>query len=96
MYYICRFHNILMILHLFSSILPSISGFTYVYVWLIDLLLKECGGSLLTHVVVRVPEVQPHLHVRLLLLRLGCEPLIVYPLQHYRIHPDGSRVHFPA
>ena len=81
--------------YLFSSFLPSISGFTYVYVWLIDLLLEECGGSLLTHVVVRVPEVQPHLHVRLLLLGQGGEPLIAYAVQHYLIHPDRRRVHFP-
>ena len=43
-------------------------------------LLEEGGGSLLTHVVVRVPEVQPHLHVRLLLLGQGGEPLIAYPV----------------
>ena len=65
------------------------------HVGVIDLLLEEGGGPLLTHVVVRVPEVQPHLHVRLLLLGQGGEPLIAYAVQHYLIHPDGRRVHFP-
>ena len=59
------------------------------HVWVIDLPLEEGGGPLLTHVVVRVPEVQPHLHVRLLLLGPGGEPLIAYPVQHSALMEGG-------